>query len=362
MDSLERFVRVMNFEEPDRVPTFDSIRSPRIIREMGGTGPAEEVIPRAHKALGLDVGYHGIDLASFEQASERVWMSENWGFLVCEKPFTFRWDPVTQTTWFIDRPFKRLDDLASVGIEPMSEDEIIEEETSTLLRCKKAYEKYRVVFIGYGGAVLETAYRMLGWSLFVQALFRAKNLLLKIIEKAAIVATACARAYAKAKIGPAYIYGDDIASNKSLLFNPIFLRDEWLPIVRTVVKPLRMEGIKLIYHSEGKTEPMLNDLINIGFEGLYPVEPQVIDIGEMKKKYGDKIVLFGGVDNHYLLQHGTPSDVERQAKESIEKAAPGSGFCLSTCELNPDTPTINAITAYKAARKYSLYPLKPTKN
>jgi len=360
MDSYERFVRVLNFEEPDRVPTLDSIRSPRVIREVGGTGPPEELIPRAHKALGLDVAYGGVGAASIDEEPARVWKSKYYslGLIVCEKPFTFRWDPVAQTTWVIDRPFKNLNDLAEIGVEPLSEDRIIEEQTSEFLRSKKAYEKHGVVFIGYGGSVLETSYRILGWPLFVQAMFRETNQLRKLIEKIAIAASAYVRSYAEARIGPAFIYGDDIAHKKGLLFNPNFLRNDWLPTVEKMVQPIRRAGIKLIYHSEGNTEPMLNDLIDAGFEGLWPVEPQVMNIGEIKKKYGDKLILIGGVDNHYLLQHGTPDDVERQAKESIEKAAPGSGFCLSTDELNPDTPTINAIAAYKAARKYGVYPLE----
>lgn len=367
MDSLERLVRALNFEEPDRVPTFDSVRSPAIIRELGGTGPAEEVIPRAHKALGLDSGIASIgarrelSLAEIlaEEATERVWKSRRWGFLACEKPFTFRWDPQTQTTWFIDRPFKNLDDIADIEIEPLPEDEIMEECVETLMRSKSAYEKHGVVFIAYGGcSVLESAYRMLGWSLFIQVMYRARHLLRKLMEKASIAAVVCARVYSEANIGPAYIYGDDIAWNKGLFFNPEFLRKDWLPIVRKIIQPVRKAGIKPIYHSEGNTELMLNDLISAGFEGLYPVEYRSMDIGEIKEKYGDSMVLFGGVDNHYLLQHGSPSAIERQAKESIEKAAYGSGFVLSTDEINPETPTANAIAAYKTARKYGVYPLR----
>jgi len=361
MDSYERFVRVLNFEEPDRVPTLDSIRSPRIVREIGGTGPAEEAVPRAHSALGLDVAYGGVGAATASIGEEppSTWMSEYYslGLVVCEKPFTFRWDPATQTTWVIDRPFKNLDDLHNIGIEPLPEDKIVAEQTSEFLRSKKAYEKYGVVYIGYGGSVLETSYRMLGFRLFAQALLREKDRLRKLIEKIASPASAYVRSYAKARIGPAFVYGDDIAGKNGLLFNPDFLKNDWLPIVRKIVQPLTEAGIKIIYHSEGNTESMLSDLIDAGFEGLWPVEPAVMDIAEIKRKYGEEIVLIGGVDNHYLLQHGSPEEVERQARESIEKAAPGSGFCLSTDELNPDTPIINAIAAYRAARNYGVYPI-----
>ena len=360
MDSYERFVRVLNFEDPDRVPTLDSIRSPRIVREMGGSGPAEEAVPRAHSALGLDVAYGGVGAAtaSIGEDPPKIWTSKyyNLGLVVCEKPFTFRWDPATQTTWVTDRPFKNLNDLDEIGIEPLPEGRIIEEQTSEFLRSKEAYERYGVVYIGYGGSVLETSYRILGFRLFAQALLRDRHRLRKLIERITPAASAYVRSYAEARIGPAFIYGDDIAGKNGLLFNPDFLRNDWLPIVRKIVQPLARAGIKLIYHSEGNTESMLNDLIDAGFEGLWPVEPQVMDIGEIKRKYGDKIVLIGGGDNHYLLQHGSPEEVEQQARESIEKAAPGSGFCLSTDELNPDTPTVNAIAAYRAARKYGVYP------
>jgi len=50
-------------------------------------------------------------------------------------------------------------------------------------------------------------------------------------------------------------------------------------------------------------------------------------------------------------------------KECIAIAAPGSGYCLgSSGEINPATPVVNAITMYRAIKKYGKYPVKPLAN
>ena len=62
MDSYERFVRVMEFEDPDRTPIFDSIDNDYILREIGGKGPPREVVPKAFKKLGIDASARRISM------------------------------------------------------------------------------------------------------------------------------------------------------------------------------------------------------------------------------------------------------------------------------------------------------------
>ena len=132
--------------------------------------------------------------------------------------------------------------------------------------------------------------------------------------------------------------------------------------MKKIIQPAQKAGIFVLHHSEGNTTDILPSLIEIGIRGINPLEPFSMDLRRIKEIFGDKLVLTGGVDNAYLLQHGTPAEVEKATKECIEIAAPGSGYCPgSSGNLNPGTPLANAIALYKTIKKYGKYPLNIAK-
>jgi len=366
MDSYERFVRVLEFEEPDRTPIFDSINSYKIIRAIGGEGPSRDTLPKVYRSFGMDISFQGLDyipqdLPETERA-ERIWESNEWGNLVFSGPFRYKQilaNDGGHSDTFIERPFKSIEDLLDMKVEPnMSEHDLTERYVDLYVDRKEAYGKYGIVTIGCGSAILDDVPRLLGWHLFARAIYQAKSVITRIMDLRAIEARANAKAYVEARAGPAFMVADDVAEKHGLMHSPAFLREEWLPRVKEIIQPAIKEGIKLLYHSEGNTEAILKDLINTGFCGLNPLEPFSMNLERMKERFGDKMVLTGGIDNAYLLQHGTPIDVEQATRECISVAAPGSGYCPgSSGELNPKTPLRNAISLYKTIRKYGAYPI-----
>ena len=136
-----------------------------------------------------------------------------------------------------------------------------------------------------------------------------------------------------------------------------FLREEWLPRVKKIIQPAQKSGIFVLHHSEGNTEAILESLIDIGICGINPLEPFSMILKRIKEKYGDKLVLTGGVDNAFILQHGTPREVEKAVRNCIYIAAPGSGYYPgSSGNLNPGTSMVNALNLYKSIKKFGVYP------
>lgn len=85
-----------------------------------------------------------------------------------------------------------------------------------------------------------------------------------------------------------------------------------------------------------------------------------VSLREAKRRFGDKVILVGGLDQTRELLTGTPEEVEAQAKDAIEQAASGGGFVLSGgCELSAITPPENIHAAVRAAEKYGRYPRTP---
>jgi len=59
------------------------------------------------------------------------------------------------------------------------------------------------------------------------------------------------------------------------------------------------------------------------------------------------------------MMHGSPSDVERDCMELIQKCAPGGRYILGTgCEIPIYTPPENIQAMVNTAKNYGKYPIK----
>jgi uroporphyrinogen decarboxylase len=319
------------------------------------------MIPRAYRAFGMDISFQGIWDPVEDRTRERTWEDRSYGNIIFDKPFKYRY-----MSWglggehsegLIGRPYETLDDLEDMETELRhTEDELVEVYASDYAACKRAYDRYGVVKIGCGAPIIDSIPRMLGWTLYARAIRKAKHIITRIMDLRVIEARANVRGYVEAAAGPAYLVAEDIADKHGLMHPIGFMRAEWLPRMKEVMRPAIKAGVEIIYHSEGNTEDILPDLISAGIRGLNPLEPFSMDLGLIKEKFGDRLMLTGGIDNGYLLQNGTQSDVVRETRECIRKAAPGSGYCPgSSGELNPNTPIENAVAMYDAIKKYGIY-------
>jgi uroporphyrinogen decarboxylase len=76
------------------------------------------------------------------------------------------------------------------------------------------------------------------------------------------------------------------------------------------------------------------------------------DNRELKRRYGDQVVLMGFVDTT-LLARGTPHEVMEECRRLIDDLADGGGFILTPgCEYPPNIPLENAFAIVKAAELY----------
>lgn len=80
------------------------------------------------------------------------------------------------------------------------------------------------------------------------------------------------------------------------------------------------------------------------------------DLGELKRRYGDKIVLKGNLHTTEVMLRGSARDVIRAARRAIDDAAGGGRFILSTGDqCGRDTPDENLRVLVETARTYGKY-------
>jgi uroporphyrinogen decarboxylase len=115
-------------------------------------------------------------------------------------------------------------------------------------------------------------------------------------------------------------------------------------------------GLRIVKHTDGNIWPILDDLLEVGFDGIHPIQPQCMDIGEVKDHVAGRACILGNIDCRELLPFGTEQEVEDAVKETMEKAALGGGYIISSSNsIHPGCKAQNYVTMVEAAHKYGVY-------
>jgi uroporphyrinogen decarboxylase len=160
-----------------------------------------------------------------------------------------------------------------------------------------------------------------------------------------------------ARLGVEFVMmGGDLAGEQTTLMSPRHYREFIKPYERELVDCAHRLGTKIAKHTDGNAWPILDDFVEIGFDGFNPVQPECMDIGEVKAHLAGKMSIIGNIDCRNLLPFGRPEEVERTVRETIEIAAPGGGYILaSSNSLHPDCKPENIVAMVEAAHKYGVY-------
>jgi len=150
----------------------------------------------------------------------------------------------------------------------------------------------------------------------------------------------------------------DFAYNKSTFISPAQYDEFILPYHREIVESAHRMGKRVFKHSDGNMWPLMDRLVEAGFDGFHSIQPQCMDIGDLKAQYGGNLCLLGNIDCAHLLPFGSEEKVSRTVKETISIAAPGGGFIFcSSNSIHPGCKPENYIAMVRAAREYGNYPI-----
>ena len=155
----------------------------------------------------------------------------------------------------------------------------------------------------------------------------------------------------------AVVFEDDIAFNANTLMSPAQF-DEFIgPYQKELVDVVHQKGGKAIKHTDGNIWPVLDRFIDIGFDGIHPLQPQAgMDLRTVKEHCGEKVCLLGNIDCSELLPNGTEEEVEQAVKRAIEDAAPGGGYIMTSSNtIHPGCRPENYLAMVRAARQHGTY-------
>jgi uroporphyrinogen decarboxylase len=82
-----------------------------------------------------------------------------------------------------------------------------------------------------------------------------------------------------------------------------------------------------------------------------------MDPAGLKKKFGDRIVFWGGgVDSQHVLPFLSPTEVREHTKQNIEAFKPGGGYVFNNVHnIQKGIPPENIISMYEAGFDFGFY-------
>lgn len=152
-----------------------------------------------------------------------------------------------------------------------------------------------------------------------------------------------------------------VGGSGTLVFQTVeIFRQLALPAVKRAIELATAAGIPTHLHSCGPER----ELVKIMAEetSLTVIDPLEIppmgdcNLAELKRLYGDRIVLKGNLHTTEVMLRGSVPDVIAASRQAIDDAAAGGRFILSTGDqCGRDTPEANIRAMIETARTYGQY-------
>ncbi len=125
------------------------------------------------------------------------------------------------------------------------------------------------------------------------------------------------------------------------MISPTAFKEFAKPALAKIARELK--GLKVL-HICGRTEPILGDVLELGFDGV----SLDVDIPHLKSVAGDTKVL-GNVSSKGTLVLGSTDDVKAEARNALEA---GVDLLEPDCGFSPITPTKNIEALVEARNEY----------
>ncbi len=146
---------------------------------------------------------------------------------------------------------------------------------------------------------------------------------------------------------------DDLGSQQGLIFSPRTFRQIFKPRLKRLIEHIHsLADVKVYMHSDGAVYDLIPDLIEIGVEGLNPVQytARGMELERLKRQFGKDLGFFGGSLENESLSYSTPQEVRRIVAETIKILAPGGGFLFASIHnITPEVPPENILALFETA-------------
>lgn len=345
MTSKERVMTTIMHREPDRVPLYSFAIDPKFIKAFGEGNPLKafeslhldsfpirvqywcqglptgaslvtEIPEEEQTAGGAFGGWNGIDEFG------RIWMKGSYigGAL---------------KTW------KDIDEY----IPPLK----LEDRTPPeMVRRNKDLYPNKAFCLNFHTGPFGLTMESMGFEHFFYSLYDDRDLVEEVISRRTRWFIEVCK-YVEGLGADFLVMGDDVAYKGKTFVSPKDFRELAIPHYRKIVDSMK---VPVLWHSDGFVEPLIDLAIEAGVKGLHAIEPVAgNDLGRIKKRYGDQLILIGNVDCVEILTQTDLELVRKEVDRCMRQAKKGGGYMIAESNSLHASCTLEAV---KEMYRYAL--------
>ncbi|MBI4023695.1 MAG: hypothetical protein HY360_01860 [Verrucomicrobia bacterium] len=332
----ERVLAALRFERCNEIPTWTPGYDPGFVRQWRTfKGVGDEVHPLSHYRndtviLIGDERFFPSQAGVLRREDGYDISNNGWGCIVRSKPNGYFFEE-------IDRVLNTAKDLDAVEFEPAA---LPSRYAGLEEHAKKVHQDGKCAFTKIGGLYIRSHFMrgedrllmdMAGDETFCDELFdkvaaHFEQMALETLKRTHTCDTGL------------FVY-DDLAGLKGPMFSPRMFARYFLPRYQRIIASCRKAGCQhFFFHSDGNVAPMLDMLLEAGFEGCNPLEPRCNPgLADLRRKYGSKLALIGGVCNTRILPRNDHREIESHIRSLMELSREG-GVILGMASVPEEMP------------------------
>ncbi len=205
-----------------------------------------------------------------------------------------------------------------------------------------------------GGELFEAAWRLRGLENFLVDLVERKDLAHALLDRLAALARRNAVTLAAAGIDVLAL-DDDVGMPGTMMISPATWREFFRPRVAGIIDAARAvrPDLRVAYHSDGHIEPILDDLVQIGVQAINPLQPEHMDAGRIRRRFGSRLALWGTIGRQTSFSFESPAGIRRQVREQIESLGRAGLILAPAYDIDePDVPWTNIAAFLEAGHAH----------
>ena len=348
MTGKERILCAMEHKKGDRLPVFDVVNNPALYAEHLGVTVSEYkggLAAKLAKKLGMDA----VMVISRPYTCLIPPRAEFDG----ENTFTDRFgikNVVTETSWPLGNAVGH-QRLSRELLDTIRSAEITDEDVREVREAVKEAGDEIAVFGGVRSA-FGFLFILLGMENMTEGLYEEPELLQEVIEAADGFWTRLGLKLLEAGCTGLYV-ANDMGMNGSTIISPAQLREFFFPSLRRQLEAWKAAGGRILFHSCGNVDAVLEDLADMGIDALNNIQVRSgMDLASAKARLGGRVCIVGNVDATEIMCCGDQNRITAAIRNVIELAGGDGGLIIATDHsFHQGIPTENVAHFLETARE-----------
>jgi len=326
MDGRERTICALERRKADRLPVFDIVNKPQMYELMLGQGNYDSLgVPAVQlaKKLGMDaVTVHSAPYSCLIPPKDKFDSPDT---------FTDRFGitcKVTDTSWPLGMAVNT-QEVSEALLQKIQSVRVTDEDVAQV----KAAVQEAAGEIAVFGSIRGTfgfLFILLGLENLSVAIYDEPELLRQIIDAADDYWTQLGLKLIEAGCDALYV-ANDMGMNGRTLIAPDQLREFFLPGLKKQVQTFHSAGGRVILHSCGNINSILEDLADTGIDAINNIQVRAgMDLADVKRRIGDRVCIVGNVDATGVMCQDDLQKIRQAIASVVETAGGDGGLIIAT--------------------------------